>query len=235
MGNGRVNAPARREETPWEFDFWTPEPWWKGEQAFVLASGPSLSQEICDKIKGRKAIVINVSFKLAPWAPVWFFTDSSIYERYRDEIAAWPGEVITMSRTAKRELDKRVKRIKGEGDPTLPIPLHGFPSLCHPCIRQGRSSGHTAISLAVALGATQIQMLGFDMRFVEGREHHHQEYTGPRDLELYERDFVPGFEGWNAAALKAGVRILNCTPGSAVNEFPFADLDEVLSCDPSRR
>lgn len=218
-----------RQDTPWEYDYWTPEPWWKGEQVFVLASGPSLTQDICDKIKGRKAIVINASFRLAPWAPVWYFTDSHIYEKYREEVAAWPGEVITMSRTAKRELNTRVKRIKGAGDPTLPM-LGDFPSLGSPVIRQGRSSGHTGVSLAIGLGASQVSLLGFDMRFVGGREHHHQEYTGPRDPELYQRDFVPGFAGWNDAALRAGVDIVNCTAGSAVTEFRFADLDEVLSC-----
>lgn len=214
-----------------EFEYWTPQPLFQGETVFCLASGPSLTQEVCDKIKGRAAIVVNVSFRLAPWAPVWFFTDSHIYERYRDEVAAWPGEVMTMSRTAKREMPDKVKRVKGEGDPSFP-PL-GFPPLGAPVIRQGRSSGHTAVSLAIALGAKRVVLLGYDMRVVDGREHHHSEHKGPRDLDQYAREFVPAFAGWNAAALKAGVRILNCTPGSAVTEFPFADLDEVLHCDRS--
>jgi hypothetical protein len=223
-----MNAPVRQQVTPWEYQYWTPEPWWRGEQCFVLASGPSLTQEVCDKIKGRKAIVINLSFRLAPWAPVWFFTDSSIYERYRDDVAAWPGEIVSMSRTAKREIPDKVKRVQGEGDPSFPV--RDFPRLGSPVIRQGRSSGHTAVSLAVALGAKQIVLLGFDMRLVEGREHHHQEYAGPRDQDIYAREFVPGFDGWNAAALAAGVEILNATPGSAVTEFPFRDLDEILAC-----
>lgn len=211
-----------------EFQFWTPEPIFKGETVFCLASGPSLTPEVCEKIRGRPAIVVNVSFRLAPWAPIWFFTDSSIYERYRDDVAAWPGEIVTMSRTAKRELPDKVKRVKGEGDPAFPFAR--FPALGSPTIRQGRSSGHTAISLAIALGASRVALLGYDMRLVDGREHHHTEYNGPhgRDLEQYARDFVPAFAGWNAAAVASGVEILNCTPGSALTEFPFADLDEVL-------
>lgn len=228
-----MTAPVRRAETPWEFDYWTPEPWFKGETVFVLASGPSLTQAICDKIKGRRAIVVNVSFRLAPWADVWFFTDSSIYERYRDEVKAWPGEIVTMSRTAKRELNKQVKRLRGEGDPSLPIV--GFPPQGHHSILQGRSSGHSAVSLAIACGAACVALVGFDMRFVDGREHHHAEYSGPRDLDLYAREFVPAFAGWNAAAKRAGVEIVNCTPGSAVTEFPFSDLDEVLRCAPLSR
>ncbi len=222
-----MTAQPSRGESPWEFEYWTPEPCWRGETVFVLASGPSLTQAICDKVRARNAIVINKSFRLAPWARVWFFTDSSIYEAHRDDVKAWPGEIITMSRTAKRELNKAVKRVKGEGDPAFPFLR--FPPLGHPAIRQGRSSGHTAISLAIALGASRVALLGFDMRFVDGREHHHSEYTGPRDPDLYQREFVPAFAGWNAAAVASGVSIVNCTPGSAVTEFPFVDLDEVLA------
>lgn len=221
-----MSAPSPKPETPWEFEYWTPEPIFKGETVFCLASGPSLTQEVCDKIKGRNAIVINASFRLAPWVPVWYFTDSHIYERYRDEVAAWPGKIITMSRTAKRELPDKVLRVKGEGDPGFApgaFPPHGSPF-----IRQGRSSGHTVISLAIALGADVVPLLGYDMRVVEGREHHHAEYLGPRDLDQYAREFVPAFAGWNEAALKAGVRVVNCTPGSAVNEFEHVDLNDVL-------
>lgn len=80
------------------------------------------------------------------------------------------------------------------------------------------------------MGARKIALVGFDMRIVDGREHHHVEYGGPRDTGIYDREFVPAFAGWNADALKAGVEIVNCTPGSAVTEFPFADLDEVVGC-----
>lgn len=218
-------------ETPWENDYWTPEPWFKDQTVFVLASGPSLTQEVCDRIKGRNAIVVNASFKKAPWAKVWYFTDGHIYEKYRDEVASWPGEVVCMSKLAKQELNKQIKRVRGEGDPTSPG--IEFPTIGHHSIRQGRSSGHTAVSLAIAMGANRVPLVGFDMRFVEGREHHHSEYHGPRDAMLYEREFVPGFQGWNAAGLRAGVEIVNCTQDSAVTEFPMVSLEEVLQCETS--
>jgi hypothetical protein len=217
-----MNAPASRE-----FEYWTPEPIFRGETVFCLASGPSLTQEIADRLKGRRVIVVNSSCVLAPWADVLYFTDSGWYEPRRETVANWPGLVVSMSRTAKRELPDKVKRVKGEGDPAFPVTY--FPPMGSPFIRQGRSSGHTAVAVAIALGAARVVLLGYDMRVVDGREHCHSEYTGERDLEQYAREFVPAFEGWNVAAALAGVEILNCTPGSAVTEFPFADLDDVLS------
>lgn len=210
-----------------EFEYWTPEPIFAGAMVFCLASGPSLTQEVVDKVKGRRTIVVNSSCMLAPWADVLFFTDSGWYEPRREIVKNFAGRVTSMSRTAKRELPDKVLRVKGEGDPAFPprFPPHGSP-----VIAQGRTSGHTAISLAIALGAWDVVMLGYDMRIVDGREHHHNEYSGPRDLEQYARELVPAFAGWNKAARDIGVRILNATPGSAVTEFPFVDLDEVLTC-----
>lgn len=213
-----------------EFEYWAPEPIFKGKRVFCLASGPSLTQEVADKICGHHAIVVNSSCMLAPWADVLYFTDSGWYEPRREIVRNWAGLVISMSRTAKRELPDKVLRIKGRGDPAFPPQ---FPPLWSAEIQQGRSSGHTAVSLAIALGGLPV-LVGYDMRVVEGREHHHAEYAGTnRDLDQYAREFVPAFAGWNEAALAVGVEILNATPGSAVTEFPMVDLDEVLSCDPS--
>lgn len=207
------------------YDFWPVEPLYRGETIFCLASGPSLTAEVCEKVRGSRRIVVNTSCMLAPDADVLYFTDSGWYEPRREIVKNWPGHVMAMSRTAKRELPDKVKRIQGCGDPM-------FPPIFRPgvaFIQQGRSSGHTAVSLAISLGASKVVLLGYDMRVVDGKEHHHHEYTGPRDLDQYARDFVPGFHGWHTAALRVGVDIVNCTPGSAVTEFPFADLDTVLS------
>lgn len=164
----------------------------------------------------------------------------------RSFVEQFPGLVVSLAPVAKRVLDDpgnpyplarrpRVLRVKTCGAPThqpkRPGPhgyQPGFPPLWSPEIHGGRSSGHTAISLAIALGAAQVALVAYDMRVVEGREHFHSDYRGPRDLTIYGNEFVPGFTGWNEAALASGVRIVNCTPGSAVTEFPFADLDEVL-------
>jgi hypothetical protein len=207
-----------------ELEYWSPEPLFKGETIFCLASGPSLTAEICQRVRGHRTIAVNSSAVLAPFADVLFFTDSGWYEERRQLVANWAGLVISMSRTAKRELPDKVKRVKGEGDPQA---LPGFSRGSH-VIQQGRSSGHTAVSLAIALGASRVVLLGYDMRFVGGREHCHDEYNGPRDVDIYSREFLPGFAGWDEAARAVGVEIVNATEGSALKEFPCVSLDEVL-------
>lgn len=227
-----------------ENEFWTPEPLFIGETVFCCASGPSFTLEVAEKLRGRRVAVVNSSYINAPWADLIYFTDSGWFENGRDPkrcgnangtddvwprrtlIESWPGVVVTMSKSAKRVLPDKVKRVKGEGDPSLPVV--SFPPFGSSVVRQGRSSGHTIISVLIATAAPRIILVGYDMRVVDGREHCHSEYIGPRDLAQYDRDFVPAFAGWNEAAKKAGVEILNATPGSALTEFPFVDLDEVL-------
>lgn len=250
-----MNAPANLQNPirPWENEYWTPEVLFRGETVFCVASGPSLTQEIADKLRGRRVIVVNSSCRLCPWADVLYFTDSGWYDGKfedgsirRDVVKAWPGLVVSMSRLAARELNapeqpmvsgrRRILRVKGIGAPPFPPRVNGkpaFPPLGSPGVQQGRNSGNTAVALAIAMGASRVVLVGYDCRVVNGREHHHDEYKGPRDLSLYDNNFLRAFDGWHAAAVASGVEIVNCTPGSAITEFPFADLDEVLSCSRS--
>jgi hypothetical protein len=214
-----MTSPATRE-----LEFWPVEPLFAGETIFCLASGPSLTAEICERVRSRRRIVVNTSCMLAPDGDVLFFTDSGWYEPRREIVKNWPGEVMSMSRTAKRELPDKVKRIQGCGDPMFPPVFRRGAEF----IQQGRSSGHTAVSLAIALGASRVVLLGYDMRFVAGREHCHNEYKGPRDADIYSREFIPGFAGWDEAARAVGVDVVNATDGSALKEFRQASLDEVL-------
>lgn len=203
-------------------DLWTPPPLWRGQAAFVMASGPSMTREIADRVRGANAIAVNSTIKIAPWAPVWFFTDTASYEANRAALDAYRGTIVTMCKRAKADHPERVARVKGEWMP-------GFPPAGSQTVRQGRSSGHTAVSLAVSLGASLVVLLGFDMRVVDDREHHHDDYAGTdRDPTIYEREFIPGFRGWREDAARAGVIIVNATPGSALAEFPSVDLDDVL-------
>src|SRR5690606_31804259 len=113
----------------------------------------------------------------------------------KEMVASWPGLVVSMSRIAKREMPDKVRRVRGAWMPEFPPP-GSTP------IRQGRSSGHTAIGLAIAMGAARVVLLGYDMRLVDGREHHHSDYAGqPRNTDIYRSEFLPSFDGWNRTAL----------------------------------
>jgi len=201
-------------------EFWHPlGDEWAGETVFLLGGGPSIAAVDLDRLRGRRAIAINALGHRAPWADVLLFHDAQWFWRSKALVDGWPGTVATVSRAAKLAAPDRVRRL--EIEPGAPLEPGRAP------MRQGRSAGHTAVSLAACLGASRIILLGYDMRTVDGRTHGHDDYA-ERDHDIYAREFIPAFRGWNAAAKAAGVEILNATPGSALSEFPTVDLDGVL-------
>lgn len=213
-------------------EYWTPEPIWCGGTAFLLAGGASLRGFQVERLRGRHVMVINSSCHAAPWAEILYFTDNSWFEKHRAIVNAWQGLVITLSRHAKRDAPDKVRRILGD---RIQGETPGeFPKLGSQAVRQGKSSGHTAVGLAFALGAKRIVLLGYDMRMVDGRTHHHDDYA-MADHEIYAREWIPEFDGWNEAALKHGVTIVNATPGSALKEFSAVDIEEELACAVSQR
>lgn len=156
-----------------------------------------------------------------PWADVLFFTDSGWFESHRAIVENWPGLVVSFSRAAKRECPDKIKRVQGET-------RNKFLRYGAPSIRQGRNSGQSAISLAIAFGAKTIVLLGFDMQVVGDRTHEHDDYNRPTHPVVFSDEFLPAFKDWNQQALDFGVTILNATVGSALKEFPFIKLHEFL-------
>lgn len=209
-------------------EFWTPDKAWLGDTVFILGGGDSLRGFDCSPLRNFGWILtINSSYWTAPFCDALYFNDHTWWSQPR--VAGGPARrvelckskctLITTSRAVKREAPDRVHRIYTMSG--VPFRVGSGP------VRQGRSSGHTAISLAAARGGKRLILLGYDMRIVGGRSHHHNEYSTNND-KLYSRDFIPAFQGWNEVAVKCGVQVLNATPGSALKEFPRVNLEDVL-------
>jgi hypothetical protein len=74
------------------------------------------------------------------------------------------------------------------------------------------------------LGATEILLLGFDMK----GSHFFGKYTnGLRNTTPLQRaNHIKQYEQW--ARANKGIRVTNCTKGSALTCFPMARLEDVL-------
>jgi hypothetical protein len=202
------------------YEFWDIPPLWSGATGFVLGGGPTLSSAMAESIRGRHVIAVNSACHIAPTAEILFWNDHSWFETHLAIVMAWPGLAVTTNRHSKVAAPDRLLRVEGEDRPD-------FPPLGSKTIRRGCSSGHLAVALAIALGAARVVLLGFDMRAIDGRSHHHDDYRN-NVPDLYAKSFAPGFAGWRAAATQAGVTILNATPDSALEEFPMVALADVL-------
>lgn len=199
---------------------WSVPRMWQGLTVAVLASGPSMSAEVAARIRAAciPTVVVNTTFRLAPWAELLYAAD---HEWWKHTPGALQFEGLKVS----------VCPVAGVSDPHDGVHLlretgkNGFdpdPS----CIRTGRNSGYQAVHIAAQAGAKRILLCGMD--FQNG--HWHPEHEAP--LRTTHPDFYDIFRAHFQTLVdplvERGVEVLNCTPGSALRCFPFADLAEVL-------
>jgi len=88
-------------------------------------------------------------------------------------------------------------------------------------------SGSSAINFAYHLGARRVVLLGFDMRRVDGKTNWHNDHPSP-DKNPYAR-FLQHYPRIAKDAEGLGLEIVNCTPGSAIDQFPIMTLEEYLT------
>lgn len=197
---------------------WPPvPPLWRGETVVVFASGPSLTQEQVDAVKGRcRTIAINLAYRLAPWADLLYACDVKWWEQYKPQFA---GIKVTQDAQVSRPDVRRVPSVNSPGLSLDPSRIH-----------QGANGGYQALGLAALMGAKKVIFLGFDMKSTDAKKHFHADHPGgmsnPYD-GLFQQ-WIKNFETTKADLQKMGVTVLNATPGSALTAFPLMDLQDAL-------
>lgn len=203
------------------------QPWsvpraWPGATAVVLGSGPSLTLAQVEAVRGRRVIAVNDSFRLCPWADVLYACDKAWWDIH-PEALAFAG--LKVSGWLKRSVpaidhpDVRVVLLSDE---------FGYDP-CPERIRHGFNSGHQALQLAAHFGATTIILLGLDMRRgPDGRAHFFGNHPASLNAGMAFDRFIAGFEAAAADYARAGIRVINATPDSALTCFPMMPLEAAL-------
>lgn len=188
---------------------------WEGERVAIFASGPSMSPELAERRRGWRAIAINNQvLDCAPWADVIWSSDAKWWREYGAQVEGLPGRKLSFAVGMLHPLPE-VVRLSPQVYDTRPEWLSG-----------GGNSGYAAICLAARLGASVIELYGFDMRAVGGRfrrfEYGANLNSKPRFLH-----WMANFERLAPELAQRGVQVVNCTPGSALRCFKFDPRAEV--------
>lgn len=195
-----------------------------GATFVCIASGPSLTREDCDRVQkwrdrcGGRVIVINTSFRLAPWADVLYACDLKWWEETSAEVRAeTSADLWTQSTEAARRFGLNL--VKGRGGEGLGRDL----------IHLGGNSGYQVINLAYLWGARRIVLLGYDMQPTGGRSHWHGDHPWKAaGVKPPTRSWLPRFSKLAADLAAEGVEVINATRETALRCFPRADLEDVL-------
>lgn len=192
---------------------------WPGEAACILGGGPSLTVEQIAHVRGKARVVcVNDSYLLAPWADWLHGSDYKWWLWHRDKGAlAFPGIRTTVTVTLPKAWARLLKPSGNTGfDPD--------PS----CVRTGASGVYQAIHALVHAGVARVLLLGVDMQNApDGRTHWHGGHPDGMTTD-FETVMAPKFETLKPALAERGVEVLNCSPGSALQAFPLARLEDAI-------
>lgn len=168
----------------------------------VLATGPSMSQAVADSVRDRcKVVAVSDAWRLAPWADALASTDGAWWKAHPEAIEGFPGRRFGCILSFRPVAG--VERFEGPTD---------------------INSGLLAIQVAVQLGATEVLLCGLDLHspgdHFFGRHPAGLKSTPARRMQFFHKQF--------AGYRPRRVSIVNCTPGSALECYPRADLAELL-------
>jgi hypothetical protein len=203
-------------------------PRWSGT-VIVAATGPSLTHLVAEDCWGWPTIAINDAWRLMPWADICYGADYQWWHCHKGlpDFAGekWIVRTDQQSNTRQWVIDQyKLRVVLGRSGDTFSVDP-AFIRLG--ILNVGANSGFQAINLAILLGATEIVLVGFDMRKVDNKAH----FFGDHPKKLNKKQ---NFRNWianiatAAASVPPGVRIVNCTPDSALRCFAMRELREVL-------
>lgn len=199
-------------------------PAWKGLTAVCIAGGASLTQEQVDAVKGCKIIAINDAYKLAPNANILYACDSKWWD-WHNGVETFKG--LRLQHLCENKADNAFMPYP-DIDCVISTGKQGFEERPDG-IRHGGNSGYQALHVAMHLGAANILLLGYDMHQNTGKSHWFGDHPSGKQRESIYSEWLECFPALEVAAKERGQRIINCTPGSALECFEKINIKDVLN------
>lgn len=199
-----------------------------GKTIVCIAGGCSLTAEQVNLASRFPTIAINDAYKLAPHANILYACDVRWWE-WHGGVHGFKGLKVTHE-YEKRHSDAGTIRPPYPGIPVVLStgekgyePRQGY-------IKHGGNSGYQALHIAMDARPKNIILLGYDMHNKSGDQHWFGKHPSPYDSPLDTRfkRWLECFDTLVEPAKKMGIRIINCSPGSALTCFENMEVEECL-------
>lgn len=209
---------------------------WLGRRCFIIGGGESLRGFDFSRLNGELTIGINKAFKHYPNSTINYCMDSVFYDQMHRGEFDKPGEVplieywkkyggtrVFITPMERRQFNGDVLLVRRNIDPS--VNRENLEQGIHP----GTNSGTGALTLAAALGASPIYLLGYDMA-ASTSTHWHEGYE-KRDLTEFSRkldEYRQDIEKISPLLAQAGITVVNLNRSSGLRCFPFGDIDSII-------
>lgn len=208
-------------------EYWTVPCMWPGSTVVIVAGGPSLTLRHVHRLalahgeRRIKAIAINDAVFPCWWADWLHACDPKWWGWHAQHgLDKWPGIRTTNVQNALC-VKWGVHLVKCEGQ-------SGF-SEDPGIVRSGKNGAYIAVQMAVHAGAKRILLVAVDMKPGKPGEMH---WFGLHpDGDRHMPDFSGMRETWKTLVgplRDRGVEVFNCSPDSALDCFPKANMEDVI-------
>jgi len=198
-----------------------------------LGTGPSITRQQVEiaRQRGFALYACNDAFRLAPDCDLLHACNYQWWDSRWQEVKDLPARKTTIFEDCASKYGIEY------------VPGRWFAGLSEaPLVSYGHSAGYQLLNLAYHAAPDRIILLGYDMRFAadyDGKartvgstpRHFFGEY--PEELQHWPSVKVKDgvhfelVELYRAVKQQGRVEIVNCTPGSAIDCFPFADIGDL--------
>lgn len=203
---------------------WFPD--WSGERCIIIGSGPSADGVALDCAAAvAKAIAINNSWRLAPWADVLYACDADWW-RVHDGAPEFGG--LRVGQPSEETLKRGISTVTVRQKPRA---VEDDILLDPGTIAGGGGSGFQALNLAVQFGCRDIALVGLDATLAHGTHWHGDHGPGLKNpLEETAAIWRAAMDRAGPALSRMGVAVVNCSPVSVITAFPRMTFQDWLAC-----
>lgn len=192
-------------------DYCIPEPIWKGQDAYIIGGGPSLTEFSWERLRRLNTVGCNDAYILGiELCKVCVFGDSKWFFHHSESLQAYEGDLYGALNSKKTKLLGKVK------------PLKRYAKGLHADgVGWNGNTGMVALNLAILLGAVRIYLLGFDMKRTAEQSNWH-----PNNLDKNPDTVYHKFLDWSKYVRTDWdnkfplIDIINVTDDSALDLFP---------------
>lgn len=210
-----------------------------GERCFIIATGPSLTIEDLESLKGEKTISMNSICRLydkTDWRPTYFAVqDNYVFKNIQGTLRAHKEVPVFIS----DNIWKRFAREKEWVEFPTDTMYHAydmkigkyyakFSDDVYDIVYDGYSIAYSCIELAVYMGFKQIYLLGADCTYVGEKEHVVDCGVEDRSRKYATPKLIAGYERVKEYADSHGIKVYNATRGGVLEVFPRVELEDVL-------
>jgi hypothetical protein len=193
---------------------------WAGERCFIICGGPSVNAQrhLIPQLKGR-VIAVKQSVLLRPDADLFWIGGEGMEQLVMPLVPKFTGQYIAVRGKSCPSMGTTVHRLGRTKDhtklPDMPTHVGGY------------DTGTSAISIAYHFGASEVVLLGYDMK---GGRWFNDEIKHPMPFppqSQFDGHMAP-LAGLAADCKAKGLRVVNCSPDSAVKAFEKQPLEAFL-------